>query len=106
MLCADVEHFITNHSHFPHVIAVSIALRVALTLVHACMHARVSPSPLHRYKLSFCNTSLDYLNEQISLTEAGLTKAGLWDGVADGATAWAVEDYSALRALEHKSIMH
>jgi hypothetical protein len=42
------------------------------------------------------------LNEQTSLTEAGLAKAGLWDGVADETTAWAVEDYTALRVLAKK----
>jgi hypothetical protein len=68
--------------------------------VHACVLR--SPVRRDRYKLSFCNTSLEYLNEQTSLTEAGLAKAGLWDGVADETTAWAVEDYTALRVLAKK----
>jgi hypothetical protein len=54
----------------------------------------------YQYKLSFCNTSTDYMLKQMQLTEAGLRKKGLWNGVVDVEAPWAVEDYTALRALE------
>jgi hypothetical protein len=79
------------HSVGPVAYARSVAASVLTLSPWACRY---------QYKLSFCNTSTDYMLKQMQLTEAGLRKKGLWNGVVDVEAPWAVEDYTALRALE------
>jgi len=73
--------------------------RLALGVETSCFPPSDEADRRYQYKLSFCNTSMDYLDQQIALTEQGLKTKGLWDGVASDSTPWAVEDYTALRAL-------
>jgi len=97
--------------------------RLALGVETSCFPASDSDKK-YQYKLSFCDTSADYLAKQMALTAEGMVSSheiagiwvaffqecqqsrcgqealGLWSGVVDEAMPWVVEDYKALKALE------
>lgn len=76
--------------------------RLGLGIETSCFSASDPADLKYQYKLSFCGTSVAYMEQQMNETEVGLRAAGLWDDVADPTTPWAVEDYDALVALEQK----
>jgi hypothetical protein len=74
--------------------------RLALGVETSCFPPSDVADRKYQYKLSFCNTSVTYLEQQLGETRNGLQQAGLWDGVMSAETPWALEDYTALRELE------